>query len=112
MKLYKAKIEESKGREWTVIPIPRYRGAIAKIYAVFYGGKKRNRFLHLRDADEDEFMSPLPGQEIKEDEEMPPVGVFTFDSPTPVKLPISYFDEDMDGKNKIVIWGQLFDSST
>ena len=103
MKLYKVKIEKSEGGKWIRIFYPNYAGVAAKIYAVFYSNKAPQEHLRLRDADGDEFMSPLPGQALET------AGIYNFDSPTPVKLPISYFDEDIDGGNKIVIWGEIFD---
>jgi len=103
MKLYKVRIEESRGGEWVEIPVPLYRGVAARIQTVFYGNESIKEHLRLRDADGDEFITPLHGQPLEER------GVFCLDSPIAVKLPISYFDEDVEGKNKITIWGEMFD---
>jgi hypothetical protein len=103
MKLYKVRIEKSDGGLWVVIKKPQYVGSGAKISAVYYSNSNLNEVLRLRDADGDEFMTPLHGQPLDNK------GVYIFDSPIPVKLPLSCFDEDAFGGNKIIIWGELFD---
>jgi hypothetical protein len=106
MKAFKFRTDFSKGGEWQEIPNRPSWFGMARIQAVFYSNTALKEALHLRDADQDEFMPPLFGQP-EEDRQ----GVYIFDTPVTVRLPISYLDEDFDGNNRICIWGETFDDS-
>ncbi len=85
------KIESSYGQGW-----------ILRIISVWYGGEKANIYLRLFDSDGDMVFVPIPGQSAEPRKTVSP------DIPLPVKLPISYLDEDMDTDNEIIIWGEVY----
>lgn len=69
----------------------------ATIQAVFYSGKNPSQHLCLYDADGDMFMYPIPGQLENK--------VVTLETPTTIKLPLRYLDQD--GENEIIVFGKL-----
>lgn len=97
MILYKGKVEQTTPGQKTVVKGNVGKGYSATIQAVYYSSINPGNFLHLLDADGDEFMFPIPGQGIQK--------TITPAIPVTVKLPISYIDVSQGGY-EIKIWGE------
>jgi len=97
MLLYKAKVEKSETPDMHKIEGNYGMGYGLKLQAVYYSSSNPGNFLHLYDADGDEFLYPIPGQGNPK--------VTMLDSPISVKLPLSYVDVSL-GENEIKLWGE------
>jgi hypothetical protein len=71
-------------------------GYCVTIQAVRYGNKSPQMYMHLYDAGGDEFMFPIPGQDLPK--------TTTPEIPVTVRLPLSYYDED--GGQELIVWGE------
>lgn len=97
---FKAKVEKTgiaKGGEMLEIKGNVGKGYALKLQALFYSSSNPGHFLHLLDADGDEFMFPIPGQ--GQPKAINPA------IPITVKLPLKYVDISQ-GDNQIIIWGE------
>lgn len=101
---YKAKVEESVGGEKIKIEYPAHKypyvdGIKVRVQAVFYNSTRLDKYLKLMDKDGDQFMNDVPGMEN-------PHSVSP-EHPVTIALPMYYMDEDLEGGNEIIIWGEM-----
>lgn len=96
MILFKAKVQDTVPGKPTQIKGNVGKGYGVRIEAVYYSSINPGNFLHLYDADGDEFMFPIPGQGIQK--------TISPAIPITVKLPLSYADISQGGY-EIKIWG-------
>lgn len=98
MKLYKVKVTATPLGELKKIDVD-LKGLVT-INAITYSSRNPSAYLHLFDADQDEFMFPIPGT-------LPVDGGFTkpttLNYPTTVRLPLYFLDEE--GNNDFIVWG-------
>lgn len=97
MRAFKIKTKQSIGNKLTVFGGQPKQGSV-RIQAVYYSGKNPSQHLCLYDADGDMFMFPIPGQLEKK--------VITPELPVTVTLPIYYLDQDVDGENEVIVFGE------
>ncbi len=98
MLLYKAKVEKSEQGEIKKLEGNYGTGYGLRVQAVLYSSSNPGNFLHLYDADGDEFLFPISGQGNPK--------VLLIDAPIAVKLPLSYLDISL-GENEIKVWGEV-----
>ena len=98
MKAYKVKTKTSVGGKLTPFGSQPAQGSV-KVQAVYYSNLNPAQALCLYDGDGDMFMYPVPGQlEAK---------VVTPEIPVTVKLPLYYLDQDLDGENEVIVFGEV-----
>ncbi len=96
MILFKAKANETTPGVKTQLKGNVGKGYGVRIEAIYYSSINPGNFLHLLDADGDEFMFAIPGQGIQK--------TISPAIPVTVKLPLSYLDISQGGY-EIIIWG-------
>ncbi len=94
---YKARVNKSVPGQMTTIKGNVGKGYCVTVQAVYYSSTNPGNFLHLYDADGDEFMFALPGQGNAK--------VATPEIPVTVKLPLKYVDVSI-GEHQIKIFGE------
>lgn len=97
MRAFKVKTKSSIGNKMTVFGGQPKQGSV-RIQAVYYSSKNPSAHLCLYDADGDMFMFPVPGQ--LDDK------VVTPELPVTVTLPLYYLDQDVDGENEVIVFGE------
>lgn len=98
MRLYKVKITSTPANEVTKVNVA-LKGLVT-VNAIYYSSQNPSSYLHLLDADKDEFMFPVPGTQPVEGGAVKPT---TLNYPTTVRLPLYIVDET--GNNDVIIWG-------
>lgn len=105
MQLYKIKIPTVKTVENELTKIEHHLRGLVTIRAIHWSCENPNRALHLYDADGDEFIYPIPGQQPPDSHIEIVSKVTVLDTPLTVELPLSYVDEE--GECELKIWGTV-----
>lgn len=98
-KLYKVKVEKTETGKLEEVRCEYGEGWCVNLQSIFYSEKSPQHYLHLFDADGDEFMFSIPGQAR-------PTVVTPDEVPVTVKLPLYYLDTG--GGNELILWGEVY----
>ncbi len=93
---FKVKIDKTVSQQRVEIKTRYGKGFALRLQAFRYDSTNPGLFLHLLDADGDEFMFPIPGQGTPK--------ASTLEIPLTLSLPLFYYD---DGEHELILWGEV-----